>query len=239
MMSGWAKISNDAIDRLDKVGMTAFCVLAVLCRHANGNGEAWPSIRTIAEIVGITERAVQKSITALLEVGMIERTIRTTKSGANLANCYTIILSPDGEGEPRNTLPHGRVNPGTRVNGHSGEGEPRVLFDNISTRNREQGRKSSLKSEIVFPEILQTTKFKEAWSLWEAVRREKGNTLKPTAIKLQLKHCEEIGHDRAVAMVLHSAKMQYTGLYEPKINDNGNGHATPSPAPKRKQLTRD
>ena len=69
-----------------------------------------------------------------------------------------------------------------------------------------------------FPAELDTPEFREAWADWEQMHVEKGAKAKitPTARRLQLKKCEAMGYDRALAMVVHSTTNAYTGLYEDK-----------------------
>ena len=57
--------------------------------------------------------------------------------------------------------------------------------------------------------------FLAAWDQWEKSRKESGKPIKPTARHLQLKKCNEIGEERAIAMLIHSASNGYQGLFEP------------------------
>jgi len=57
--------------------------------------------------------------------------------------------------------------------------------------------------------------FLAAWDTWEKARKESGKPIKPTARTLQMKKCLEMGEQRAIAALLHSASNGYQGLYEP------------------------
>ena len=52
-------------------------VLIALLTFADANGWAWPSMDTIAEYVGVKERAVQRAMTELVASGIVVRNDRT------------------------------------------------------------------------------------------------------------------------------------------------------------------
>jgi hypothetical protein len=57
--------------------------------------------------------------------------------------------------------------------------------------------------------------FLSAWDTWEKARKEGGKPIKPTARALQMKKCQEMGEQRAIAALMHSASNGYQGLFEP------------------------
>lgn len=67
-------------------GASGFAVLAVLRRHADGNGLCFPGILSIAMRTGLSRQTVRRSIAHLEEIGVIrvERTI-------GKAHCYHLV----------------------------------------------------------------------------------------------------------------------------------------------------
>lgn len=46
-------------------------VLLAIAAHSNGNGEAWPSVATIADHVGCSTRTVQRALAKLVQLGRL------------------------------------------------------------------------------------------------------------------------------------------------------------------------
>ena len=65
-------------------------------------------------------------------------------------------------------------------------------------------------------DALRTPEMQEAWADWETNRKEIGKPLKPTAIRLQAKKLEAMGHERAVAALRNSSTNSYQGIVEPR-----------------------
>ncbi len=63
--SGYAAIPRAAIDRIHEIGPVAFAVLGVLAAHADRDGTCWPSLETIARIVGVSDRTVRTALRVL------------------------------------------------------------------------------------------------------------------------------------------------------------------------------
>jgi len=70
----WFRVPMALYDRLADVGRAAV-IYIVLARHANADGEAWPSQETIGKAAGVSDRAVRGYLATLESVGLI-RTIR-------------------------------------------------------------------------------------------------------------------------------------------------------------------
>jgi len=69
--------------------------------------------------------------------------------------------------------------------------------------------------------------FKEAWAIWEKHIGEKLKTKRtPTARRLQLKKCSDLGEARAIAALIHSAGNGYTGIYEENKNNYASTKST-------------
>ena len=91
--------------------------------------------------------------------------------------------------------------------------------ENQTKRTRpKKGRFDPLKAFVdglTLTTCLNTPKVHEAWGVWCASRAERKKPLTPTSVRLQIKQLEEMGHDRAVAALLHSARNGYQGVFEP------------------------
>lgn len=70
----------------------------------------------------------------------------------------------------------------------------------------------------VFPPVLQTPEFADAWKDWVAYRKERGQTLKPTTIKAQLGKMQDWGATDAVAAIRQSIMNGWQGIFEPRSN---------------------
>lgn len=76
-------------------------------------------------------------------------------------------------------------------------------------------REAKATAPPTFPAILDTPEFREAWSSWEAHRREKREKLTPTSVTRQLRMLEGLGLARAIACIEHTILKGWTGLREP------------------------
>jgi len=95
----------------------------------------------------------------------------------------------------------------------------------VITNKNEKNDKNDKKKEkaIAFspleeqlPEPLQTEQFKDAWSSYLKHRKEKKSPLTATAASAAIKKLEGMGHDRAIAALLHTVSQGWTGIFEPK-----------------------
>jgi hypothetical protein len=90
-------------------------------------------------------------------------------------------------------------------------------------RREEKSILSSKEDNSALP--FSSADFKLFWGNWEKHRKEKKQTLTPTARKQQLEKLQAMGELRAIAALKHSLANGWTGLFEPK-QDTGslNGH---------------
>ncbi|WP_375783028.1 helix-turn-helix domain-containing protein [Bradyrhizobium sp. Pha-3] len=65
-------------------------VLVALCKHANDEGKAWPSVSTICDITGLSRRTVQIHLRKLETLGLVFRTERYRANGSDTAAVYNI-----------------------------------------------------------------------------------------------------------------------------------------------------
>jgi len=67
------------------------------------------------------------------------------------------------------------------------------------------------------PTELDSPEFKVIWSEWQRHRKEKRQTLTPTAVRRQLKELAKIGKERAISAIEYSISQSWTGIYEPGV----------------------
>ena len=95
-MSYFFRIANGKPGEIArKSGTTAFTVYSVIAQYANQTGSCWPSIKHIAEEIGVSIPTVNRAIKSLDENGFISRQKRARRN-----NLYTI---PDPEIHPEST----------------------------------------------------------------------------------------------------------------------------------------
>jgi hypothetical protein len=91
-------------------GIMARDVLVILAAHASGETrEAYPSIATIAKMLGVGERAVKRALAELITSGIVKRRIRNRRAGES--NIYKLattepfqVTSPGPLGERADPL---------------------------------------------------------------------------------------------------------------------------------------
>ncbi|KAB1919088.1 helix-turn-helix domain-containing protein [Micromonospora noduli] len=69
--AGGAAAVKDALRASHDLKPTERLVLVAIVAHANAEGEAWPSVATVADYVGCSERTVQRALRRLVEVGRL------------------------------------------------------------------------------------------------------------------------------------------------------------------------
>lgn len=78
------------------------------------------------------------------------------------------------------------------------------------------------------PVTLATAEFLDAWAEWLRHRREKRQTLTPTAARRQLAKLAGMGPARAIAAIHHSVANGYQGIFEPSDQQQKGPHGTHS-----------
>jgi DNA-binding transcriptional ArsR family regulator len=108
---GWFWADNKILDVYAKeIGPHATLVYMVLVRHLNAEGQCWPSFQYIADMVGLSRRAVMRAIDALEEANLITVEKRFTDKKVQTTNCYTILDMADiASHEPRSASPTATV----------------------------------------------------------------------------------------------------------------------------------
>ena len=98
---GWFGLDNALVDQMSLIGANAFVVYAVLARHADANGVAYPSEERIAALVGFSESTVKRAIKTLEKAGLITKIRRSRGRGRGTYNEYTLV---DGRGILRQAI---------------------------------------------------------------------------------------------------------------------------------------
>jgi hypothetical protein len=76
----------------ERLGDAAYRLLACLGTYADKDGWCWPSMPTLADRLGITRQAVQRSIRQLAEIGYIEVEPRRRPDGSQDRNRYRLLF---------------------------------------------------------------------------------------------------------------------------------------------------
>ena len=78
----WVKVANVVVDQLPRIGLAAFAVFAVIAKHANGDGVAWPSIGRLTKATGLSQRTTRRALQTLKESGLLDWTPQVGHNGA-------------------------------------------------------------------------------------------------------------------------------------------------------------
>lgn len=84
--------------------------------------------------------------------------------------------------------------------------QPKQKAESISRKKKEERKEPPIspQGEILFPDVLDTEEFKEAWTRWEKHMRELHKRITPTARDIQLINLAKEGHDRAIRIINQS-----------------------------------
>jgi len=96
------------------ISANAVRLYAVLQRFANGNGRAWPSRRTIADLMRVSTATVDRAKDELVTVGALHVENRVGPNGDPSSNLYTVFTTPHGNPSPSSHMPKGMVIGGGR-----------------------------------------------------------------------------------------------------------------------------
>lgn len=198
-------------------------------RHADSNGESFPSPKTQAEVAGVRSlghvRAARKR---LVEMGMLE-VVQQGDSRHSARYRVLIPPSPQETSPPAGLVPERDYNQspsGTTSSPPAGlalvpqrdtQGNIEVHIEQpIQEHTRATvSRKRPRASEPPIPDRLNTPAFLEAWAEWKQHRREIRKPFTPTAIKRALNELEPIGPDKAVKAIHRALAKGWTGIYPP------------------------
>ena len=101
--------------------------------------------------------------------------------------------------------------------------QPRNTDKNL--KNLKKGKNTGKGVDrIKIPEGLNVPEFIAAWSRWKKYRPAIRRPLKPMTLRTQLKTCDEMGVERAVAAIDHTIGMGWQGLRESKERPRDDAH---------------
>lgn len=80
-------------------------VLVAISNYANGDNEAFVSIKRLASDTDQSERTVKRKISTLIDLGFVTRRARGGEDGGRLSNVYTVAGGVDPEGFGANLSP--------------------------------------------------------------------------------------------------------------------------------------
>jgi hypothetical protein len=183
------------------INSTQKLVLLALADWANDEGMCWPSIQRIADKCSLTTRAVQKSLRAIEDMGMLRY-----EDGVHKSRTYWISLQVNHV-HPRTTFtpPMNDVHPTP---------EPR-------SPNTSYTHQVTTKDNKALPDWVPL----DAWNGWIEMRKQIKKPPSGRAITMAIKKLEalaEQGHDPAKVLD-QSTMSSWTDLYPVKKETNSNG----------------
>ena len=102
----WFWIHNQIIDAyLPRIHMDGYVVYSMLARHANQQGESFPSLSRLSKTLGISRNTVIKAIEALIREGLIEKHTREDTKKGHLSNLYVLKNLPPTPSAPDELAP--------------------------------------------------------------------------------------------------------------------------------------
>lgn len=228
-------------------------VLLVLATHANEDGEAFPSIQSVCNATGLSDRAVRKARSELIEGGLLEKSRKFTRNGVRLNMArYAAQPAPDaGKAAPRSEKPAPRATkkepaPDAATPArHAAQPAPDAGPHNsqLNTINSHiipptpQPRESTAsKPKAAIPKIdLPDWMPLKAWDGWLEMRRGKKCPATTRALELAVKKLADLraqGHDPEVVLD-QSTMMGWQGLFPVKPDRSGQlpHNVTPFPRP--------
>ncbi|MEV5765651.1 helix-turn-helix domain-containing protein [Micromonospora sp. NPDC052213] len=117
------------------LGKNERAVAIAIAAHANHDGNAWPSVATIAEYAGCSERTVQRALAKLVQLGRLV----VTKVAGIATRVYRLVLGQGVSSAPQGVTnqPAGVTDQGT---GGDSQGDTRSVEDQGKLKNRAGAR---------------------------------------------------------------------------------------------------
>jgi len=89
------------------ISANAVRLYAILNRFANSRGRAWPSRKTIADLMRVSVATIDRAKDELVELGALTVEARTTPSGDPSSNLYTLHTSQGDTNGPSSPMTQG------------------------------------------------------------------------------------------------------------------------------------
>ncbi len=214
--------------RCNDISAEAKLVYARLCQFAGKEGQAWPSVATLAEECGINERTMERYLSELKRFGLIE----AVRRGLGLTNAYRFLWHPLMEmcgDESRTSV----VSDPVPVRGMT----PRQCGDNTTIGKRINEENQRKESEGTLP--FESPAFVTAWESWQKYRRERKQALTPSTIKAQLEKLAKLSESDAIAVIQTSIEKGWQGLFPERLQARPREDSGVAGCPDRKLMTRE
>jgi len=170
-------------------------VLIKLGDHADEEGVCWPSVATLAEQCGISERAVQYNLRYLEQHGFITRTHRFNGE-LQTSNLYKLIGVQ---------YLHRGVKPTSPVGVKPTSPKPSV-------------QNHQLKKESAFALPADLKGLESEWLEWLRYRKNRRLPMTPETYAKQIKFLQRVGVEVGKASIELAISCSWQGLFEPKRN---------------------
>jgi hypothetical protein len=96
LRENYARFDNQILDRHgDDLGVYGLAVYMVLCRYASSDGEAFPSHRAAAEMIGCSPGKVKDALADLKLLGWVDVRPRYRSDGSQTSNVYVLLPPPE------------------------------------------------------------------------------------------------------------------------------------------------
>ena len=106
-------------------------VLLCICKHANDEQEAWPSMRRIAQLTGLSARTVVRKIAELEAANYITKQRRFGKNGHLANNVYKVSMVTQCH-NPSDTEAQGWCHSGTIIDNNNISFNSLVYSDRVT-----------------------------------------------------------------------------------------------------------
>lgn len=201
---------------------TAKLVLLCIADHMSKEGDAWPSVSTIARRCGLTRRAVMKNVAILKGRGVLEASKQAGKSTR-----YRLKLVNEDHQSLVNEV-HGCISITSERGSPPLVNEVPKLVNEVHPNHIEPPFEPPREPVGDPPKKLpHGKKFAAAWEKWERHRREIRKPLRPTMIETQLAKFGEMSETAAVLMIENSVCNGWQGLFP--VKDQNGSPKTPPP----------
>lgn len=211
-------------------------VLVALCDNANDQGECFPSVSMLAEKTSLSDRAVQKSITYLCDMGFIMRNARNGRSTYYTVTApHTWAIQPPNVVHPRTTFTPNNIHPTPE---QCSPPPPNVVHPTPERRSPITIKEPSIEPSMEPPKGTKPSALPdwlpvEEWNGYLEMRRKQRKVPTARAIELVLKALlamKNTGQDIA-AVLDKSTAMGWTDVYPIRENRRAtDGRALPAPS---------
>jgi len=227
MRDNYTKISNQFVRdggmaRMRTLGEVK--VYLVLSSFRNANGNAWPSITTIANCARCSRSNVSRAVRALIQGGWI--TIVSRGMGPSTTTRYTVndVVS-DGTMTTPVVLSHTHgdvVSHAPLVLSHTHRSVVSHATPVAYEKTKREDEGEQIAPPDAFASLFDSENFKSVWGEWLDHLSECRKPLRPTATKNVLKRLSLLGAGAAVEIIRYSLAGNYTVLYFDRRRESPN-----------------